>query len=187
MAQLPVVRRYVQALFDVALRQDLVDQVESDLAAVDALLHQAPRLMRILRAPTIARARKRALLGGVFGVRVTALTLRFMQLLVEKRRETVLEDARAEFRRLAYAHRNLLPVEVTTAIPLAEADREALRRALERRTAKRVELHERVDESILGGVTVRLGDTILDGSVRAHLEQLRTRLRIGAPGLNGRT
>jgi F-type H+-transporting ATPase subunit delta len=176
MAETAVARRYVRALFDASLNAKAVDQVESDLKAVDQIMRAVPRLARVLHAPTIAGSRKSALLDTAFSGRVGALTLRFLKLLVDRRREDALGELYNEFRALADEHRGIVQVEVTSAVPLTDAEREALAASLSQRTGKKVQLTVAVDESLLGGLMLRMGDTIVDGSVRTRLARLRERL-----------
>src|SRR5687767_1870941 len=110
MAELAVVRRYARALFDTANRAGSVEQVEEDLKTVDQVLRSVPRLGRVLRAPTIPKERKKELLRSTFGTRVNPLALRFLGLVIDRRREDVLTDMYAEFQRLANEARNILPV-----------------------------------------------------------------------------
>jgi F-type H+-transporting ATPase subunit delta len=182
MAELSVVRRYARALFDTAQRSQSIQQVEDDLKGVDQTLRGMPQLQRILRAPTIAGPRKRELAEKVFGTRVSPLTLRFVTLVIDRRRESVLSQVYPEFRRLANAARNLLPVEVTSAVPLTDPERDALVKSLTARTGKSIQLQASVDPELLGGMVVRMGDTIIDGSVRAKLRQLRAHLTGGRTG-----
>jgi len=183
MAEGGIVRRYAKALFDVAQRQGAVDAVRADLEALRAVMRSTPQLGRVLRAPTIGAERKRQLVRAAFGGRMNPLTLRFLEMVISKEREEILPDVPAAFEHLAYQMLNLQPVQVTSAVPLGPQEREALAAALGRRTGKRIELHERVDPSLMGGAVVRLGDTIIDGSVQGQLRRLRERLL--APGRDG--
>lgn len=180
MAELAVVRRYVRALFETALRSRGVDQVEDDLKAFEQIRRSVPALERVLRAPTIPTQRKRELVRHTFTDRVGPLTLRFLTLVIDRRREAILPDVYAEFQRLANAHRNIMTVEVTAATPLTDAERASLSGALARRTGKQVILQVHLDPELLGGVVLRMGDTILDGSVRTRLAQLKSRLLAGS-------
>jgi F-type H+-transporting ATPase subunit delta len=177
MAELAVVRRYARALFDTAQKQGVVDQVEEELKSVDQVLRAVPRLSRVLRAPTIPRPQKQDLLLKAFGSRVGKLTARFLALAIERRREAILVDIYGEFQRLANEARNILPVQVTAAVPLTDDERNALTGALSSRTGKNVTLEVDVDPQIMGGLMLRMGDTVIDGSVRSRLVQLRNRLQ----------
>jgi F-type H+-transporting ATPase subunit delta len=181
MAELSTVRRYVHALFNAASKSGQLDQVEEDLRSINQTLVAVPRLETVLRAPTIGGERKKQLLAHTFGNRVSPLTLRFLNLLIDRRRETILHDTYREYVRLANEKRNILLVEVTAATILADDERASLAAALSRRTGKQVVLQVHQDTTIIGGLVLRMGDTILDGSVRSRLEQLRQRLTSGAP------
>jgi F-type H+-transporting ATPase subunit delta len=176
MAEISVARRYAQALFQIAQRDGTVEKVEQDLDTIDAALRSTPLLLRVLRAPTISRERKQALLRQVFSAGVTALTMRFLSLLVEKRREAILPAINPEFRRLSYEFRNILPVTIRVATRLTAEERRQITGSLVARTGKTIELVEEVDPAIMGGAVLRLGDTIIDGSVSGYLRRLRQQL-----------
>jgi F-type H+-transporting ATPase subunit delta len=179
MAELAVVRRYARALFDTAHRAGAVDQIETDLKAVDQVLRATPRFSRVLRAPTVSVDQKKELVQRVFGTRLSPLAARFLTLVVERRRETILNDVYSEFSRLANEERNILAVQVTAATPLTDQERDALAAALTRRTGKTVTLELSIDPQIMGGLLLRMGDTVIDGSIRSRLNQLRARLESG--------
>src|SRR5205809_6067231 len=103
MAEISVTRRYAQALFDIAQREGTAERIETDLETLDALLRATPNLLRVLRAPVIARERKKELLRSILADQISALALRFLFLIVDKRREAILPDINREFRHLSYA------------------------------------------------------------------------------------
>jgi F-type H+-transporting ATPase subunit delta len=179
MAHISIARRYVQALFSTALKGGTVERVETDLETIDALLRTEPRLLRVFRAPTISPEQKKGIAQRLFETQVSNLTLRFLFLLIDKRREAVLPVVNREFRRLSYAARGILPVTATVAQRLSPEERTSLIAALGQRTGKTVELSEEVDPGLIGGVVLRLGDTIIDGSVAGQLRRLRQQLLAG--------
>jgi F-type H+-transporting ATPase subunit delta len=176
MAEVSIARRYTQALFQSARKSGTIERVETDLETVDALLRTQPNLLRILRAPTIGRAQKKDLVRRLFEHSVSSLTLRFLNLLIDKRRESLLPEVNRAFRALSYAARNILPVTATVATHLTPEERTRLAETLSQRTGKTVELSEELDPSLMGGVIVRLGDSIIDGSVAGQLRRLRQQL-----------
>src|SRR5579884_3864711 len=113
-----VARRYAAALFDVALRNDGVDTIANDLAVVEAFVKQVPYLRAVLMQPLITESRKRKVLSDAFGERITATTLNFLYLIVRKRRENVLDQTIAEYRRLADEHANRVVAHISSAVPL---------------------------------------------------------------------
>src|SRR5262245_26110349 len=149
MTEISVVRRYARALFDVARQQERVEQVGSDLQGIDAVLKSSPRLLRVLRAPTIPGADKIKLVRSAFGRRVNELTLRFLQMVIEKRREGILPELAAEYRRLSFEMLNIQSVEVTSAVALTDEERARLAVSLGRRTGKRIQLVERTDPNLM--------------------------------------
>jgi F-type H+-transporting ATPase subunit delta len=176
MADLSIARRYTQALFQTARKAGTIERVETDLERVDALIRTQPNLLRVLRAPTIPRPRKKELVRRLFESDLSSLSLRFLFLLIDKRREALLPEINREFRALSYQARNILPVTATVATHLTPEERTRLAEALSRRTGKTVELAEELDPGLMGGIVLRLGDTIIDGSIAGQLRRLRQQL-----------
>src|SRR5690242_8499958 len=102
MAEGGIVRRYGKALFDVARKQDIVDDVRSDFVSIRSVFRSSPQLVRVLRAPTIGAVRKRELVRTLFSGRINDLTLRFLEMVIRKEREDILPDIPAAFEHLAY-------------------------------------------------------------------------------------
>jgi F-type H+-transporting ATPase subunit delta len=100
-------------------------------------------------------------------------------LVVERGREEVLTSIYGEYQRLANEHRNILAVDVSAAVPLSDEQLSELARSLEARTGKRIRIQEQTEPELLGGLIVRMGDTILDGSVRTRLRRLHEQLLSG--------
>ena len=108
--------------------------------------------------------------------RVRAQVGNLVQLLARRGRISILPAVAAEYRRLLNEERGILEALVTSPAPLDEADLDALRRKIEAMTGARVEITGAVDPALIGGLTVRVGDTLIDASVRGRLERLRERL-----------
>ena len=158
-----VARRYAAALFGVAVRDETIDAIEQDLLVVETSFREIEYLRQAIRAPVIDGDRKHELLSEAFGEKITATTLNFLYLLVRKRRENVLEECIAEFRRLADERANRVFASVHSAVALSASQMTALSAALAKRTGKNVTVENRIDASILGGVRVLIGDEIIDG------------------------
>jgi len=152
-------KRYATALFEAAHK-----------------IGQTRALRDMWESPLIPAGHKRDIITKVLGDSVHPLTLAFLRLLVDKRREEVLDPVQFELRLLTDRARHLMRAEAVFAIAPTAEERDALRRSLEQRTGEHVDLSVQVDPDILGGVIVRLHDTIIDGSVRGTLERLRDQL-----------
>ena len=124
----------------------------------------------------VPAGKKRDLISTLLGAFIDTLTLSFLRLLVDKRREDILSLVRLEVQQLSDASRHLVRAEATFALEPTADERTQLIASLAKRTGEQVDLTVRVDPSILGGVVVRMHDTIIDGSVRGTLERLREQL-----------
>lgn len=169
-------KRYATALFQAAQKNGKLEVVERDLDTVLDLMKLTPALLDMWESPLVPSGRKRDLLARTLGSTIDTLTLSFLRLLVDKRREEILEAVRGEMHHLGDAARHLVRAEATFAVAPTSEEQTALIRSLEKRTGENVQLTVQVDPAILGGVVVRLHDTIIDGSVRGTLERLREQL-----------
>ena len=169
-------RRYAAALFATAEKQDKLDAVTRDLHMVVDFMKQTPALDRMWTSKVVPTGKKRDLISTLLGAFIDPLTLSFLRLLVDKRREDILSLVRLEVQQLSDRSRRLVRAEATFALEPTPEEREKLVQSLEQRTGEHVDLTVEVDPSILGGVVIRMHDTIIDGSVRGTLERLREQL-----------
>jgi len=169
-------RRYAGALFGAAKDADAIDRVESDLGLIAYSLQTMPRLREVLSHPLIPAGRKKEIVAEVFKSRIQDVTRHFLDLLIDKRREEILEEVEREYVRLANEFRGVMPVSGASAVPLTSEERARLRAGLEEFTGKRVELQLEEDGSLIGGLVLRIGDTVIDGSVRGYLASLKDQL-----------
>lgn len=172
-----VARVYAETLLRAAEREDAVEAVSEGLARVAAAFHASRPFRRFLEAPQIAGDDKRSLVRSVFGERVHPLAARFVELLIERRREPLLAEVHEAWQELLDRRANRRSATLTTAVAADPETVAAVRRALERATGKEIALEERVDPGLIGGLVVRTGDLVMDASLRSRLEALRHRLR----------
>ena len=169
-------KRYAHALFNSASKLGTLDKIESDLDSIHKEMQQSESLKDMWESPMIPGPKKHQLLSDIFAGSVDVLTLSFLQLLADKRRENILSEVRHELHLLGDTSRKLIRAEATFAVAPTPDEQKRLAESLAARTGDRVELTCHIDPSILGGVVVRLRDTIIDGSVRGTLESLREKL-----------
>ena len=172
-------RRYAEAAFEIALRDGTVDAWRSELeGAADALGDE--RVARMLSNPAVALEKREALVEKALSKAVSRPVLNLILLMLQRRRIEQLPRVAAEFRRLDNQRQGITQASATSAAELTPAELEALTTKLEQFTDGRVELDVAVDPSLLGGLVVRVGDRMIDGSVRGRLERLRNQLVSGA-------
>lgn len=172
-----VAGRYAQALYDIAEEKNIVDELEQELKQVAGVVKEYGEVHKILDHPRVTAAQKKELLSGLFGGRVSEVVENFLALLVDKRRETFLLDIIDEYINIADRARNVVEARVSSAVELTAEEKDNLVEALRRITGKEVRPAYSVDATLLGGVVVRIGDKVLDGSVRNYLAALGERLR----------
>ena len=167
-------RVYAQALFDIGLAEGSVGQIYDDLHAVfDALNGLDADLMTFFYLPQFRRDEKRRILNLAFEGKVGRPVLGLLNILVEKRREPLLNNVVAEFEEYVDRHEGRVQAQVVTARKLDTELLAALQAALEQRTQKEIVLTETVDPEVIGGLRVNIGDRVLDGTVRRRLQDMR--------------
>ena len=172
-------RVYSRSLFEVALEQGKLDVLREQLAQLADALSQHRELAVFFFSPYFSTQEKQDALKRVLDGADPAL-LNFLALLIENHRMPVIFRIRQEFERLWEEENRTLPVEITSAIELDQATADSLGRTIGERAGRTVTLATRVDPDILGGIIVRVGNSILDASIRNRLEQLRRHVAQGA-------
>jgi F-type H+-transporting ATPase subunit delta len=175
-ARKEAIRGYAEAMFSVAEAEDALEAVENELFRFARALEGQQGLRDALTDPALPTDRKRAVLADVLGDRANPHTVNLLGFVVEQGRARDLPAIVDELVALAAERRRAAVAEVRTAIPLDAERRERLAEALGKATGKNVELKVVVDPSVVGGVVARVGDQVIDGSVRRRLELARERL-----------
>src|SRR5687768_7555255 len=167
-------RRYADAAFEIGRADGTLDTWERDLAALREALGDE-QLRRLVEHPAIPFAEKEKVLTRVVsGVAREPLSLAL--LMIRRGRPGAIDAMVERFGELVRRERGISLAEVRTALPLDDEGRTAIGERLRALTGDRVEMNEVVDESLIGGVSVRIGDRLYDASVRSRLERLRARL-----------
>jgi F-type H+-transporting ATPase subunit delta len=171
--------RYALALYELAKEQGLTDQVAKDLENFAALIAESKDMKRFVSAPIYsADEQLRALNDILTGAGISGISANFVKLVALKRRLTYIGDIIADFHKLDDQGNSRVRAEVTAAAPLKDAHVEALKAALADFTGgKSVAVDLKVDPEIIGGLVVKLGSRMIDGSLKTKLNSLRTRLK----------
>ena len=163
---------YARSLFEVAKEQDKLDTVHDELGEFVDALNESRELQMFLFSPYFSTKEKtEGLDKAVSGADETVLN--FLRLLIEKHRTPVLFRVRAEFEQLWEEENKLLPVTVTSAIELPKSTVKQIGDRIAEQTDRKVDLQSKVDPDILGGIVVRVGNSVLDASIRNRLENFR--------------
>jgi F-type H+-transporting ATPase subunit delta len=172
-------RRYAEAAFQIGQEDGSIDAWRRELDEAAATLAEGSDLLEILANPAIPLEERRTIVRKVF-VGLSEKARNLVLLLVQRGRIEQITRVASEFRRLDDARQGIVHATATSAAPLTDTEMRALTARLEQMTGGRIALETDVDESLLGGLVVRVGDRLIDGSVRGRLERLRNQLASGA-------
>ena len=169
--------RYAAALVDVALENKQADLVKRELADFAAMVRESFELHSLLSNPSIGRAVKHSVIEKLVEQMGASSTLRnYLFVIVDQRRAGLLIEIEQAFSALLDARQGITQATVTSATDLTDSERTEIDAALVKLTGMKVNAAFKTDSALIAGAVVRIGSTVYDGSVRAQLDRLRTRM-----------
>ena len=177
MATDELINGYAQALFSIVRAEDELDRVEDELFHFGKLLESNHELKQALSDKSIDRAQRGKVLEAILSGKVSPHTLGLLEFIVAQGRARQLPQILEELSDLAAEARQAVVAEVRSAVSLDDSQRTQLAEALSKATGKKVEVKVVVDPSVIGGIVAKVGDTVIDGTVRRRLEQLKEQVR----------
>lgn len=170
-------RRHAQAVFEIALERKELEKWRSDLETIGEVLKEG-QVFSLLQNPKLSFKKKMHLLEDLLPG-IDSLTGNFLALLVAKNRLEIFAAIAVEYNRLLNAYYGVEHAEVTTAVPLDKAEQQQLQGRLSALVGKRLVLTNKVDPNLIGGMLARVGDKLIDGSLRTRLQRLKESLVTG--------
>ena len=174
-----VALRYAEALTDAAEERNLLDEVLSDVEALADLLAESEDLRAFVEDPLVLPEQKRGAMSSLFAGKVNEVTLNFLLLLCEKRRERILGEMLDDFVAIVDERRGIVTAEVRSAAALTEAQKDRLTSKLSSFSGRQVRLETEVDPSLKAGFIARIGDQVFDGTLNSMLNRLHQELKSG--------
>lgn len=171
-------RRYAGAIFDIARKQGTIDRTLEDVQGI-AEVFSNRKIAYLLNEPKVPAKRKETAIRQALAPKVLPTSLNLALLVVQRELVDAMQNIANELEKLVLDYKNEAKAEVTSAAPLDEAQSNAVKQALERRTGKTIIMQTKVQPEILGGVVARVEDKVIDGSVRYRLSALRQQLLRG--------
>ena len=171
-----IIMGYAQALFEVASEKNVADEVEKDMEVIKELLKSNRKFRDVLYHPSIIKAEKKSIIDKTIGPQCSKWVKNLLFVLIDKRRERILEPLFDIFKTAAKRIKGLESVKVQTVFPLSESKIGKLKENLEKLTKKKVELEIEINKDIIGGMIIKIGNRIIDGSVVNHLKNLKKNL-----------
>ncbi len=177
MASDSLVRGYAEALFRVVQAEGELDRVEDELFRFGKVLESNHELKQALSDQSIDKVQRAKILDELLSDKVSPHTLGLLSFVVEQGRGRQLPQILSGLSDIAAEARKHVVAEVRSAVPLKDKQRDQLARALSKATGKNVEVKVLIDPSVIGGVVAKIGETIIDGTIRRRLEQLKEQVR----------
>lgn len=171
-----VARRYAEAFFSIARDNNKINDYQLELEKVVKALQEVDNLKEYMSHLLIPAAAKKDVLKQLFAEQVSPVTLNFIMMIVDKKRETYIDVIVEEYKDMADEFRNIAKVDLIAAKEVPEEDVKYLAEKLSASTGKTVQLNLKVDPALLGGIKLRMGDQIIDGTVAKKLEMLKEQL-----------
>lgn len=176
----PVSRNYAEALLALATKAENREGFGVMIRDVANAIAQDATVKLFLESPRVSYERKNEVLSRAFGDRVPRVFLRFLQTMVHNRRQMMIPEIATEYMKLLDAEEGRVHAEVTLARPATDAETKDIGTQLSRVLGKNVLPQVVIDPSIMGGIIVKVGNTVMDGSVIRRLSKLATRMRATA-------
>lgn len=171
-----IANRYAEALFELSEEENITKEIYNELNNVVDIVKNNKDLDNVLKSPLVAKAEKVQLIETLFNTKINNNLKNFLKILVEKGRISSLKSIELTFKELLNDKHNIIEGTVISAIALTNEKVKELEEKLSKKYNKNVTLENKVDESILGGVLVRLGNTQIDGSVKTRLDNIKDQL-----------
>lgn len=175
MAEL-VTTRYATALFDIAKAKDAVEQFEDEVKTILKILNEEKEFIQILAHPQILQDEKIKVIENVFEGKVSQEIVGLLVLIVRKNRQEILLDILSQFIEMAEVEKGILRATITTAMPLDDKQLAQIKTRLENNTQKTIELDVIHDKALIGGMIIKLGDKVVDGSIAGKMQALKQQL-----------
>ena len=174
MRQSKVARRYAKALFDLALESGKLEETMKDLNLIKGLDHK--ELSVLMASPVVTSDKKVSIFNTIFSKYVQPITVSFFKLVFLKGRSIVVAEIIEAFSSMYRQHNGIKVVELTTATPLSNEIKNTIGQELQKSallSGKKVELKEKVDPSIIGGLTIQVDDNLFDASIKHDLQHIK--------------
>src|SRR4051812_3153402 len=172
-----VARPYAKSLLELAEEKGRLDEVKKDMALFVEVCEANNNFVRVMKNPIITHDKKAAILETLFKGRVSDLTMSMFKILTRKNREAFLFDIAKSFTDQFNVFRGIEIAEVTTTYPLTEDQRKTFIQLVSQADNKKVNLKENIDESIIGGFVLKVGDKQVDESIKRKLHKLKSEFK----------
>lgn len=172
-----VASTYADALFDLAIEKNMTEQWQTEIEIISGILNENPDFNKLMEHPQIPKEEKLKLADEAFGGKADPEIVGFIRIIIEKDRYSDIEAIFGEFINRIKTYNGIGTAYVSTAVQLTDAQKDAVvAKLLETTDFKSIEVNYSVDESLIAGMVIRIGDRVVDSSVRTRLDGLKSQL-----------
>jgi len=164
---------YSEALFDVAVEAGKIEAFMDDLNGIVDSFNDYPEFFELFKTPQISIEEKKEIIENVFSGKINDEVLNFLKIIMDKQRGREIEAITKSYEARVYKHKGIEKATVLSAVPLSDEQMKAIKDKLQALTGKSIEMTGKIDKTILGGVMVRIGDRVIDGSLKSRLDNVR--------------
>jgi len=177
MSDFRVASRYARSVFDLSIELKMVDKVYVDMLLVEQVCTDNRKLVTLLKNPIVRYDFKLRILHKIFEKHIDKLTVKFFDLICRKNRASILPEVSKVFVMLFHDHKGIVRADIASAVELSDAIKKDFEGIVAKATGKKVELETSIDESLLGGYVLRIGDKQIDDTLKSKLNNLRRELK----------
>ena len=176
MSNFNISTRYAKALMEFAEGKESVERVSVDMVLLENALSSSKELRAVLKSPVINKEKKKLVLQDIFGEKTSKVSMDFIFFVNSKNRESILFDISKRYNEIRNNQLNRINAEVVSTVDFSDEQKSSLQKQLNEFSQKDVISTYKIDESLIGGFTVRMNDTVIDASVKQQLNKLRKSL-----------
>ncbi|RKD21977.1 ATP synthase F1 subcomplex delta subunit [Caminicella sporogenes DSM 14501] len=171
-----VSKTYSEALFEVALEENKIDLFLEELKFIVDTFKMYPEFYSLFKSPLLKVDEKKKVVSEVFGDKLSQEMNNFLKIILDKKRAYYIEQIKNEYEKMVNEYKGIIKAVAVTAIPLTEEEKNNLEEKLSELTGKSIKLTNEIDKNVIGGVLVKLGDKVIDGTIKGRLEELKENL-----------
>lgn len=169
-------KRYAEALYEVAVESDKLQEYKQEIKAVTGIFSENPELYNIFTHPRVTKDEKKNMMDELFKGKISQEVLNLFYIIIDKGRENDLEDISEAYVELSNEKLGIVEAKAYTAVAMSPEEIARLQEKLSSKFNKKVNLSNHIDETLLGGVLVKLGDKVMDGTVKGRLSEIQREL-----------
>lgn len=167
---------YSEALFSLALEENRIEELQNELQTLCQIITDNREFYEFLVTPTIGKDEKRTFVDGVLGGKFSQEIVNLTKVLIDKKRANEIFEIASVFDKAVLGHKGLVAAVAYSAVPLSASEMGALKEKLIALTGKEIRLENIIDASVIGGVRLKVGDRVIDGSIKRRFEDLKDNL-----------